>query len=153
MRRIQKEVCRYRLVAQPLTAREPEKIQKSDESYKFLMSEVYDKDNIDITESFYAVFLNTDFRVKGFIKVSEGGLDRTIVDPRVVFSAALKCLATAVLFTHNHPSGNPRPSETDKELTKQLEGGAKLLNITVADHIIVCSGDRYYSFRDNGLIY
>lgn len=115
------------------------------------MSDVFDKDTIDVTESFYAVFLNTDNRVKGFIKVSDGGVNGVIVDPKVVFSAALKCLASTVVFSHNHPSGNPRPSEEDKVLTNKLVAGAKLLDITVMDHVIVTKRS-FYSFRDHGLI-
>lgn len=150
-KRIRKEVCRYRLVSEPLMAHEPQKISKSNETYDFLMSDVFDKDTIDVTESFYAVFLNTDNRVKGFIKVSDGGVNGVIVDPKVVFSAALKCLASAVVFSHNHPSGNPRPSEEDKVLTNKLVAGAKLLDITVMDHVIVTKRS-FYSFRDHGLI-
>lgn len=151
--RIQREVCRYRLVAKPLTAREPETLMKSDETYKFLMSYVYDKENLGITESFYAVFLNAGNMIKGFIKVSEGGVNNCLADPKIIFSAALKCLATSIILTHNHPSGNPRPSECDKELTKKLEAGAKLLDINIMDHIIVANGGRYFSFRDHGIIY
>lgn len=150
--RIQREICRYKLVAQPLMAKESQQIMESKETYDFLMSDVYDKETFDVTESFYAVFLNADNRVKGFIKVSEGGVNGVIVDPKIVFSAALKCLATSIVLTHNHPSGNPRPSECDKALTKQLVSGAKLLNITIMDHIIVANGGRYYSFRDYGII-
>lgn len=150
--RIKREICRYRLVAQPLMAKEPQQIMDSKTTYDFLMSDVYDMETFDVTESFYAVFLNADNRVKGFIKVSEGGVNGVIVDPKVVFSAALKCLATSIVLTHNHPSGNPRPSECDRELTKQLVSGAKLLDIGIMDHIIVASGGRYYSFRDYGNI-
>ena len=152
MNEINRIVCRYKLVSEPLEAREAEKIVNSEEIYDFLISDVFDKETIDVTESFYAVFLNSDNRVKGFIKVSEGGVNRTTVDAKVIFSAALKCLATAVVFAHNHPSGNPCPSEQDKELTKKLVAGAKVLDIIPIDHVIVTGNGCYYSFRDYGLI-
>jgi DNA repair protein RadC len=61
----------------------------------------------------------------------------------------LKCLASAIIVTHNHPSGNPRPSEDDRKLTKKLSEAAKMLDIAFIDHIIVGLG-RYHSFRDYG---
>ena len=148
---IKRQVCRYKLVAQPLMTKESQRIKDSLETHDFLIKEVYDKDDINVIESFYAVFFDADNRVKGFIKVGEGGLNSVIVDPRVIFSSALKCLATAIIVTHNHPTGNTRPSEIDKKLTKQLVDGGKLLNIQVMDHIIV-SERSYYSFRDHGMI-
>lgn len=91
---IQKETYRYRLTAEPLMAKEPESINNTKKLYDYLMSYVYKDDEIQVREYFYAVFLNSDSRVKGFIKVSEGGVGSCPVDPKIIFSAALKCLAT-----------------------------------------------------------
>lgn len=146
---IQKETYRYRLTAEPLMAKEPESINSPKRIYDYLMSCVYKDDEIQVREYFYAVFLNPDSRVKGFIKVSEGGVGSCPVDPKIIFSAALKCLATGIVLTHNHPSGNVIPSEIDKKLTKKLSEGAKLLDIELLDHLIV-SDCQYYSFREHG---
>ena len=62
---------------------------------------------------------------------------------------ALGCGATAIVLSHNHPSGNPRPSEDDRQLTKKLLAACKLMDIRLQDHIVMGAG-RYYSFRDNG---
>lgn len=124
-------------------------LNDSQATYDFLMSEVYDPLEIDVVESFYVLFLNAGKGVKGYIKVSSGGVNATIADPKVIFCAALKCLASSIIVTHNHPSGNPRPSEDDRKLTKKLSEAAEMLDITLIDHIIVGLG-RYYSFRDYG---
>lgn len=146
---IQQETYRYRLTAEPLMAKEPESINDPKKVYEYLMSCVYNGDEIHVREYFYAVFVNKDSRVKGFIKVSEGGVNFCPVDPKIIFPAALKCLATGIVLTHNHPSGNTNPSEIDRRLTKQLSEGARLLSIDLIDHLIV-SDCQYYSFRNNG---
>lgn len=124
-------------------------LEGSRDTYDFLMSKVYDLTEIDVVESFHVLFLNASNEVKGYIKVSSGGLNAVIADPKVIFCAALKCLASAIIVTHNHPSGNPRPSEDDRKLTKKISEAAKMLDITFTDHIVVGLG-RYYSFRDYG---
>lgn len=141
----------YKLVADKARSRKGELpvINDSLATYDFLMSEVYDPEEIDVVESFYVLFLSAGNGVKGYIKVSSGGTNAVIADPKVIFCAALKCLASAIIVTHNHPSGNPRPSEDDRKLTKKLSEAAKMLDIAFIDHIIVGMG-RYHSFRDYG---
>ena len=118
-------------------------------TYDFLMAKVYDPLEIDVVESFYVLFLSAGNAVKGYIKVSSGGVNAVIADPKVIFCAALKCLASGIIITHNHPSGNPRPSEDDRKLTKKLSEAAKMLDIVLIDHIVVSPG-RYHSFREHG---
>lgn len=124
-------------------------LNDSQATYDFLISKVYDPLEIDVVESFYVLFLSAGNTVKGYIKVSSGGVNAVIADPKVIFCAALKCLASSIVVTHNHPSGNPRPSEDDRKLTKKLSEAAKMLDITLIDHIVVGLG-RYHSFRDYG---
>ena len=81
--------------------------------------------------------------------VSKGGTTNVIADPKIIFKNALNLGATCIVLGHNHPSGNPRPSEEDRLLTKKLFGAGKLLDISVTDHIII-GNERYYSFRDHG---
>ena len=141
----------YKLIADKARSRKGDLpvIKDSLATYDFLMSEVYDPAEIDVVESFYVLFLNAGNGVKGYIKVSSGGVNAVIADPKVIFCAALKCLASSIVVTHNHPSGNPRPSEDDRKLTKKLSEAAKMLDIVLVDHIVVSPG-RYYSFREHG---
>ncbi|MCR5659491.1 MAG: DNA repair protein RadC [Bacteroidales bacterium] len=83
--------------------------------------------------------------------ISNGGATAVIADPKLIFKNALSLNATAIILGHNHPSGNPRPSEDDRQLTKKLVAAGKLLDINVIDHIII-GNERYYSFRDHGEI-
>lgn len=141
----------YKLVADKARSCKSELpvLNDSQATYGFLTSKVYDPLEIDVVESFYVLFLSAGNTVKGYIKVSSGGVDKVIVDPKVIFCAALKCLASRIVVTHNHPSGNPRPSEDDRKLTKRLSEAAKMLDMVLVDHIVVGLG-RYYSFRDCG---
>ena len=83
--------------------------------------------------------------------LSQGGLTATSVDVRIIVREALFNNATAMILSHNHPSGNLKPSQQDITLTKSITDAARLFNIVVHDHIIVSDGG-YYSFRDEGLV-
>lgn len=102
-------------------------------------------------EVFAVVFLNRSNKIKHFEILSKGGLTHTIVDPRIVFIKALEVQATSIVLCHNHPSGYPRPSRADEEITAKLKNAGKLLDINVIDHLIV-SDEGYYSFADEGMI-
>jgi DNA repair protein RadC len=79
--------------------------------------------------------------------VSQGALDSAPVHPREVYKSALLASAANVIFVHGHPSGDPEPSLSDKEITRLLKEAGELLQINVLDHIII-GLDRYYSFAD-----
>jgi DNA repair protein RadC len=100
-------------------------------------------------EVFLLLTLNNKNRITREVEVSRGTLNASIVHPRDVFKAALREAAGAVIFVHNHPSGDPAPSAEDRALTRRLAEAGKLLGITVLDHVIIGS-KRCYSFRDNG---
>lgn len=87
----------------------------------------------------------------GIYEVSTGGITSTIVDLRLLFTAALKANATALIMLHNHPSGKTRPSAADKRITKKVKEAGIILDIEVVDHLII-SPESYYSFADNGII-
>jgi DNA repair protein RadC len=100
-------------------------------------------------EMFLLLALNTKNRVTREVTVSMGTLNSSIVHPRDVFKHALREAAAAVIFVHNHPSGDPAPSAEDRALTRRLVEAGKLLNIRVLDHVIV--GARHaYSFAEQG---
>jgi DNA repair protein RadC len=100
-------------------------------------------------EHFYIIALNS--RNYSVAEVSIGSLNASIVHPREVFAEAIKNKAASVIFAHNHPSGDPEPSEDDLLLTKKLVESGKILGIEVFDHIIVAK-DSFFSFKNKGLI-
>ena len=102
-------------------------------------------------EVFKVLLLNRANRLIKEVFISEGTLDASIVHPREVFREALLEPAAGVILIHNHPSGNPTPSEEDLRITKQLVEAGRLLGIRVIDHIIL-AGENYRSFADEGLI-
>jgi DNA repair protein RadC len=104
-------------------------------------------------EVFKAVLLNTKHQMLKAVTISEGSLSASLVHPREAFLPAIKDSAAAVIFLHNHPSGDPTPSSEDKELTLRLAEVGQLVGITVLDHIIIGSGTPgFISFRDAGLL-
>lgn len=102
-------------------------------------------------EVFCVVLLDARHRVMGEERISEGSLTSSIVHPREVFVPAVRESAGAVVFVHNHPSGEPSPSEDDIAVTRRLERAAELLGIRVLDHVIIGDG-AYASFKEMGLL-
>ena len=100
-------------------------------------------------EHFLVMYLNQSNHALKVECLSNGGTTNVIADPKLIFKNALNLGATCLVLGHNHPSGNPRPSEDDRQLTKKLVAAGKLLDIAVIDHIII-GNERYYSFRDHG---
>ncbi len=100
-------------------------------------------------EEFWILLLNTANRVIGKHKLSKGGRAGTVVDVKILFEEVLSYKATSVILTHNHPSGNLKPSDQDRVLTKRISEAGKLLDIKILDHLIF-SGSTYYSFSDEG---
>lgn len=95
--------------------------------------------------------LDTKNKVIGTETVSVGSLTSAIVHPREVFQPAILQHAASIAVAHNHPSGDPKPSREDIELTKQLIAAGKALCIPVLDHLIIGDG-RYYSFQEDGVV-
>jgi DNA repair protein RadC len=104
-----------------------------------------------VHEVFAVLFLNQANKVKDFKIISRGGITGTVADPRVILKHALDEGATKIVLSHNHPSGNLRPSRADQELTFKIKQAASYFDILVMDHIIV-SDEGYYSFADEGLL-
>ena len=103
-------------------------------------------------ECFVVLLLNTRRRVKGHQLVSHGTLDTILVHPREVFRVAIIAAASAVALIHNHPSGDPTPSEADIKVTRDLIRAGQLLKIEVLDHVIMGAG-RHASLRSLGFFY
>ena len=85
--------------------------------------------------------------------ISIGGIDSAIVSPREVFKHAIMSNAAGIFLIHNHPSGECRPSESDKAITERIRKAGELLDIPVWDHVITGSKERYYSFKEQGEIF
>lgn len=100
-------------------------------------------------EVFKVVLLDAKHAIMRDATVSEGSLTLSIVHPREVFTLAVKESAAAVIFLHNHPSGDPTPSQEDRVLTARLVSAGEVLGIRVLDHLVVGDG-RYVSFADQG---
>ncbi|HEU4456209.1 MAG TPA: JAB domain-containing protein, partial [Longimicrobium sp.] len=98
-------------------------------------------------EEFHVVLLNAQHELMRMERVAQGTVDTCAVHPRDVFSPAVRERAYAVVALHNHPSGEPRPSAEDRELTRRLEQCACLLGLRLIDHIIV-GENRYWSFSE-----
>ena len=102
-------------------------------------------------ENFVLVTLDSKNRMIGFHTISIGSLSTSVVHSREVFKAALLQSAAAVIFLHNHPSGDPAPSREDRECTSRLTAAAKILGIRVLDHVIL-GATEYFSFADAGIL-
>jgi len=101
-------------------------------------------------EHFLVLLLDTRGQLIKFSEISVGSLDTSIVHPREVFKEAISASAASVIFVHNHPSGDPEPSEDDIKLTERLAQAGEIMGIDVLDHIIVCDKN-YLSLKSKGL--
>lgn len=102
-------------------------------------------------EHFVGLHLDSKNRLLCLEIVSVGSLNASIVHPREVYKSALLSSAAAIVFVHNHPSGDPTPSREDIELTSRLKQASDLLGIRLLDHVVIGSG-RHFSFADSGLL-
>jgi DNA repair protein RadC len=126
------------------------RITSTKEAYQILL-QTWDVNKIEFVEQFKVVLLNRAHRVLGIYELSSGGIAGTVADPKLVFMAALKSNACCLILSHNHPSGNLKPSDADEALTRKISEAGKLLDIQVLDHVIV-TGEGYFSFADEGLL-
>ena len=116
-----------------------------------LFRKIWDNDTLDICETVIAIFLNRQNNTIGWFKVSQGGLNGSVVDNRLILATGLNCLASSIILCHNHPSGNLNPSEADISVTKKLKEGGNIMDIQLLDHIILTE-ESFYSMHDNGII-
>lgn len=116
-------------------------ISTSEHAYQLMIQDLADLKH----EEFWILLLKRNNELIKKVRVSVGGVSGTIVDAKIIFRHALEELATGIVLVHNHPSGNLRPSDKDKRLTKQLVAGGKILDVKVVDHLIV-TDKGFYSF-------
>ena len=125
-------------------------IASSLDAYNILQM-VWEDGKMDLLEQFKVLFLNRSNKVICIYNVSTGGITGTVADPKLIFTAALKVNAVALILSHNHPSGSVKPSKADEELTMKIKNAGCFLDMKVLDHIIITS-ETYFSFADEGLL-
>jgi DNA repair protein RadC len=107
-------------------------------------------------ECLVTMHLSTRYRITGFHLVSLGLLNETASHPREIFREAIVTNSYAIIIAHNHPTGDPSPSEADRRITRQVQQGSDILGIRLMDHIIIgtTAPDRppYFSFREASLL-
>ena len=126
------------------------KLASSKDSCEFF-KKLFDEDTLDYCESSIVIYLNKANITIGWFKLSQGGLDSCLIDVRMLFAIALQCGASSFIMAHNHPSGNPYPSEQDKVLTRKIKGASEFLQIKMIDHMVITT-DSYFSFADEGML-
>lgn len=102
-------------------------------------------------EVFKVIYLNSQNQIIDTVTLFQGTISSSSISPREVIESAIKHSAVSLIFVHNHPSGNPDPSPSDKELTRDLVYAGSIMQIRVLDHIII-GNNRYFSFSGEGLI-
>ncbi|WP_282081250.1 JAB domain-containing protein [Aquimarina algiphila] len=117
-----------------------------------LLYQHWNKNTIEVQESFKIVLLNNSNKVKGIYQLSQGGITGTLIDLRILFAVVLKTLSVAIILTHNHPSGKLKPSDADINLTSKIKKAAELFDVKVLDHLIIVPNGDYYSFADNSIL-
>lgn len=122
-------------------------VVSSKEAFEYFQSVIGD---LTFEESHF-ITLNNASKVIAHHKTSQGGIAGTIMDPKIILRQALLDGASKIILAHNHPSGNLKPSEADIAITKKIKESAKLMDITLLDHLIITQKS-YYSFADEELL-
>jgi len=137
---VAREFLKERIIEQPI-------YKSAQEIFDYLYHSMRDLKK----EVFKVIYLNSQNQILDTDDLFEGTVNSGAISPRQVMESALKHYAAALIFVHNHPSGNPEPSRSDKELTRDLVYSASIIQIRVLDHIIV-GNNQYFSFAVEGLI-
>jgi len=102
-------------------------------------------------EEFWILLLNRSNYIIDTNRVSQGGISGTVIDTRIILKYAIEKLASGLILCHNHPSGNTKPSDADRNITGKMKEASAIVDINLLDHIII-AGDKYYSFADDGIL-
>lgn len=126
------------------------KVMGSSEVYQVLKAN-WDLDTIELQEEFKILLLNQGNQVLGIKSMFKGGINTCSIDVRLIMGMALKANVSALVITHNHPSGNLNASESDKRITSKIKECCELFDIRLLDHIIMAKNS-YLSFADEGIL-
>lgn len=124
-----------------------EKISSSKDAYNILQPIIGDL----MIEEFWVIYLSRSNKILSKEKISQGGITGTMVDNRLIFKHAIELNAVSLIISHNHPSGNIQPSNSDIQITHEIKKAGNLLNITLMDHLIVTQIS-FFSFADENLL-
>ena len=102
-------------------------------------------------EEFWIMLLDRGNKILDTFMISQGGISGTVIDVRIILKPAIEKLASAIILCHNHPSGTMQASDADLKITRKISDAAKLMDISVLDHIII-GQNRYLSFTDEGIL-
>jgi DNA repair protein RadC len=122
-------------------------ISSSKVAFQLLSPLMEDRSN----EEFWILFLDRANHVVDKMRLSQGGTSATVMDVKIIIKMALDKLAHGIILSHNHPSGNKKPSDADISITRKISKAAAFFDISLLDHIIVVNND-YFSFADEGII-
>lgn len=122
-------------------------VQSSKDVYEAVRAHFADLNH----EEFWVVLLNRANKITSKHLISKGGQAGTVADPKIIFNVALQHHASSVILSHNHPSGNLKPSQADIDLTRKLKAAGAFLDIPVLDHLIV-TDNGFFSFTDEGML-
>lgn len=125
------------------------KIKTAEGAVKVLKT-IFSPEELELREQMMILYLNNAGDVIGYTKHSVGGITGTLVDIRLILAGALKSLSTGIIISHNHPSGNLQPSDSDISITKKLKEAAKSLELELIDHIIITK-EGFFSFAEEGM--
>lgn len=128
---------------------EQPKITNSIDAYNILKDAW--SESLSYCEEFNILLLNRANKVLGISKISIGGIAGTVADPKKIFQSALKGNASSIILSHNHPSGNLKPSQADLDLTRKIKNAGAFLDLPVIDHIIM-TDEGFLSFADEGIL-
>ncbi|WP_303811725.1 DNA repair protein RadC [Apibacter mensalis] len=138
------EIGRRKALQQAL---KKEKISSSKDAYNILQPIIGDL----MIEEFWVIYLSRSNKILSKEKISQGGITGTMVDNRLIFKHAIELNAVSLIISHNHPSGNIQPSNSDIQITHEIKKAGNLLNITLMDHLIVTQTS-FFSFADENLL-
>lgn len=138
------EIGRRKALQQAL---KKEKISSSKDAYNILQPIIGDL----MIEEFWVIYLSRSNKILSKEKISQGGITGTMVDNRLIFKHAIELNAVSLIISHNHPSGNIQPSNSDIQITHEIKKAGNLLNITLIDHLIVTQTS-FFSFADENLL-
>lgn len=124
------------------------KVKNSNSTYEFL-KKVFGRD-ISIQEQMVVLFLDNSLNILGYYRHTIGTPTASLIDIPMILGIALKAMARSIILSHNHPSNNPEPSESDRKLTNDISKAADTVKLRVLDHLIVTRDKGYYSFADSG---
>lgn len=125
---------------------------KTAEDALAILKQLYNSEKLGLQEQFVVVYLNRCNKVIGTSNLFIGGVSGTIVDMKILLSVGLKLMASGILVSHNHPSGNLEPSNKDIALTKKIKIALEYMDMTLLDHIIISPAYEYLSFANEGLL-